>query len=290
MKKGIILIAFLQVCYTNPSLAQDRIDKLSLSQGLVFAKLQDQLWGNQIYKGVISLTTINYEWRKKKNRWNQLSFTGGGGTIAAPISIRRNTGAYQIGMNYQHLRTVAVLGKSQISWAVGGGASTFIEFRVHNNYSSNNAASYDIGSALQLSNRFYRSVLLKNNKQLQCSFLIETALLTAYLRPDYASSHTEDPFDVSGLNEVSIGTITSRMRWVSIPTFFKVNMSTTLDYLTSDRFGFRMQYNWQLINAKRKLKVTSASHQIHLGVFYKFRNVDTKDDFPLKATNSLTLN
>jgi len=281
MKKGIILIAFLHVCFTKPSSAQDRLNQLSFSQGVVFAKLQDQLWGNQIYKGVINQTAINYEWRKKKNRWNQLNLAGGSGSIEVPNSIRRNTDAYFIGINYQHLRTIAVFEKSQISWAVGGGVSTFIDFRVQNQYSSNNAASYDLGSSLQFNNRFYRSILLKNNKQLQCSFLIETAVLTAYLRPDYASSHTEDPFDIGGLNEVSVGTITSRMKLVAIPTFLRVNMSTRLDYLTSDRFGFRVQYNWQLLNAKQKLKVTSASHQIHLGLFYKFGKVVTSPETSL---------
>lgn len=288
--KCFILALIIQFFFSNVSWTQEHVSQLSLTRGMGFAKLQDQLWGNQVYKGVIKQYALNYEWHKNKGCWNQLSLVGGNGVLEVPNSIRKNTDAYQMGIRYQHLRTVTTIDGSQINWAVGGAVSTFVEFRVQNQYSSNNAFSYDLGSSLELQNRFDRTFLLKNKKKLHCSFLIETAFLTAYLRPDYASSDTEDPLGLGGLNEVTFGTITSRMRWVSFPTFVRVNMYTVLDYSISEKFGFRMQYNWHLLHAEQKLEVTSVSHQIHFGAFLKFGKIGAKPEVPFVNANDQTFN
>ena len=269
MKRELILTVILFLFFSSLSLAQNRIDQLSATRGWGFAMLQDDLWGNQIYKGLIKQTTLNYEWNKKK-RQNHLKLSMGNGTIAVPNSIRKNTDVYQFDLNYHHLRKITTLTQAKIDWALGGGISTFVKFRIQNQFASNNLASYDVGGSFQLQNHFYKTLLLKNNKAIYCSFLIETALLTAYLRPDYASSDTEDSFDLGGLDEVTIGAIARRMDIVSIPTFFKINMHTTMDYFLRHNFGLRAQYSWHLLQGNRKLTVTDASHQIHFGLFVRF--------------------
>lgn len=270
MTKGIVLALILQFCLSNISWTQERLQQLSIAQGIGFAKLQDQLWGNKIYKGFINNTALNYEWSTKYNRWNQLSFTGGKGRIELPNSIRESTRAYQFGINYQHLHRVTTFQKSKINWAIGGGVLTFVELRLQDQFSTNNFASYNIGSSLQIQNRLSKNYLLKNNKQLSCSLLIETAILTAHLNPDYANSDTEIPLGADALNELSLGTVLNRMRWMSIPTFFRTNISTSIDYMTNDKAGLRFQYNWNLMRVKRKLNITSSSHQINFGLFFRF--------------------
>lgn len=269
MKKGFLLLAILLIIFCDQVHAQNRIHQITLSRGFGYTLLQDELWGNQIYKGATNHYALDYAWDKGQNL-NSIYLSGGSGNIAVPNSIRRRTDSFQFYLGYHHLRKVKTFDRSKISWAIGGGLASYVQFRVQNQYSSNNLASYDLATSLQLQSRFYKTVQLSDERKINFSFMVETALISAYLKPYYATSDTEEPLDAGGLNDISLRDITSRMSLVSIPSLIRLQMSGCVDYHLSHKIGLRGEYLWQVLQGKDKIKSTSASHQFNLGLFIKF--------------------
>lgn len=267
MKFHLITLVFL--CCIGTSLKAQKHHQLSFTAGKARSILNDQIWGYQTYKGSNTNYGLAYDWGKSK-RNNQFSLNFAYGNIAIPNSLRRRTLDLHFDLNYHHLRSVKTFGKSKIQWKTGAGLSTFLDLRIHEQFSSNNTAAYNLGLGLNWQNQFKRTFIRKKNRSIDLSFLIENTLLSALMIPDYANTNPEKSLDINGLNDISLGGIIERMKIVPFPKFWRANLHTIIDFVETKRFGFRVQYIWSIVHSRQRLKFTGARHQLLGGCFFRF--------------------
>lgn len=267
MKFHLTALAFL--CCIGTLLQAQKQQQLSISAGKAWSIFSDQLWGYQTYKGSNTNYELTYDWGKSK-RNNQWSLRFAQGNIAVPNSLRRRTIDLHFDISYHHLRSIKTFDKSQVLWETGAGLSTFLDLRIHDQFSSNNTAAYNLGLGLQWQNQFSRTFIRKNNRPLKLSFLIENTLLSALMIPNYASTNPEKALDINGLNDLSLGGVIERMKIVPFPKFLRVNLHTVVDFVETKKFGLRVQYIWSMVHSRQRLKFTGARHQFLGGCFFKF--------------------
>jgi len=267
MKIHLTTLVFL--CYLGICLHAQKQHQLSLTAGSARSIFSDQLWGYQTYQGWNTNYELAYGWGKSK-RNNQFRISFAQGDIAVRNSLRQRTLDLHFDISYHHLRPIKTWNKSQILWEMGAGLSTFLDLRIQDQFSSNNFAAYNLGLGLQWQNQFSRTFIRKNKRPLHLSFLIENTLLSALMVPNYASTNPEKALDINGLNDLSLGGVIERMKIVSFPKFWRVNLHTVLDFEATKKFGWRAQYVWSIVHSRQRLKFTGARHQLLAGCFFKF--------------------
>jgi len=265
----IHLITIVILCSIGICLQAQKQHQLSFTVGTARSIFSDQLWGYQTYKGWNTNYELIYGWERSKRK-HQFRLGFAQGNIAIPNSLRQRTSDLHFDVSYHYLRPIKILGKSKILWETGAGLSTFLDLRIHQQFSSNNTAAYNLGLSLQWQNQFSRTFIRKNKRPLHLSLLVENTLLSALMVPNYASSDSEKTLDVNGLNDLSLGTVIERMKIVSVPKFWRANLHTIIDFVETKKFGWRVQYIWSIVHSKQRLKFTGVRHQLLGGFFIKF--------------------
>lgn len=260
----LLLVAFLT---TDNMQAQQIKHYNQIGPGALYFQTRDKAMSPMIYNGAAGYIQAGYFSNNRDTILNIVNtFFGVGYTRPDHYDYSAATAlTFKTGIDYDHLRHVSKIGNTGIDWYAGGAWNTIIIYRENLRF-ANTAINYDFVSSLSLAAKFHRAVTIWN-LDLDLDMKLNVPVISAIVRPSYASSRPEGALDN---DEKYVKDFFQSIRIESLNNFQRLRSKISATYWLQNGNGLRLTYDWDYYNYSVVNEVFAATHAVYASLFFKF--------------------